>query len=134
MRSPRTINAFDCDGVITVGIYPGPDDVIITGRSYDERPETEQMLAKKGIKNLVHYNQLPYDEKTRTSSGVHKAQTLRVLKSNGVIVENFFEDDPVQWKIIEESCPWVNVVHVVHDLTEKENVRAPEYQNTKGTK
>ena len=34
-----------------------------------------------------------------------------------------FEDDPIQKEVIERECPWINVVHVVHELTEKENVR-----------
>ena len=61
----KTINTFDIDGVITVGLYPGPDDVIITGRSYEEAPETYAMLRSKGINNPVYFNPLPFDKKTR---------------------------------------------------------------------
>lgn len=117
------INGFDCDGVITVGIHPGPRDVIITGRSYEEEPETNAMLLKRGIVNKVFFNKLPYEMKTRESSGKHKAKTITYLKDCGIIIKNFFEDDPIQWQIIERECPWVNVIHVVHDLTNKENER-----------
>ena len=42
------VNGFDIDGVIHLGngicgIRPGPKDVIITGRSYEEEPETKAL-------------------------------------------------------------------------------------------
>lgn len=125
MSNPTTkeVNGFDCDGVITVGLYPGPDDVIITGRSFEEKHETYALFGIKNISNQVYFNPLKFEEKTRKTSGEHKAQTILSLLEAGVRVVNFFEDDPIQWTIIEAQCPWVNVVHVVHDLTEKENVR-----------
>ena len=49
----KEINGFDCDGVITVGIHPGLGDVIITGRSFEEIPETRQMLKKRDILNCI---------------------------------------------------------------------------------
>lgn len=119
----KTINGFDCDGVITVGIHPGPNDIIITGRSYEEKLETYTMLEHRGISNNVIFNDLPYDMKTRETSGIHKAKTITDLKLSGIIIKNFFEDDPIQWEIIEEKCPWVNVIHVIHALTNKENER-----------
>ncbi len=117
------VNSFDIDGVITVGLYPGPFDIIITGRSVEEIPETVRMLEKKGIKNMVFYNQLPYDQKTRETSGYHKAHTLNTLREGGFDLKIHFEDDEIQKEIIEKECPWITVVHVVHNLTEKENVR-----------
>ena len=112
------MNGFDIDGVISVGIYPGPNDVIITGRSYEEREETIDFLRGRGIMNDVYFNPIPFNKKTRQKSGIHKA--CMIQKLNPVI---FFEDDPIQWEIIEERCPEVKVVKVVHELTEKENVR-----------
>ena len=55
------INGFDIDGVIHLGngvcgVRPGPNDVIITGRSYEEEPETKAFLHKHGIKNHVYKN------------------------------------------------------------------------------
>jgi hypothetical protein len=119
----KKVNGFDCDGVITVGIHPGPDDIIITGRSFEETPETRAMLSKRGINNIVFYNQKKFVDKTRESSGWHKAKRIGRLKEQGVEIVNFFEDDPIQKEVIERECPWVNVVHIVHELTEKENVR-----------
>ncbi len=117
------MNGFDCDGVITVGLYPGPDDIIITGRSFEEISETEIMLKNKGILNKVYYNPLKFNDKTRESSGEHKASILNSLREKGQIINIFFEDDEIQKKVIQEQCSWLEVVHVKHELTNKENVR-----------
>ena len=120
----KKINSFDMDGVLTVGLFPGPDDVIITGRSIEECGETHQWLRKRGIRNMVFFNPLSFDEKTRVSSGWHKANILnKIHETYEFDVVNHFEDDEVQAAVIERECPWVNVVRIVHDLTEKENVR-----------
>jgi len=126
------INSFDIDGVIfmrkgLMGVRPGPKDVIITGRSEEEAEETKKMLREHGITNHVFFNPLPFNEKSRASSGIHKAEVLNKLKKAGVEVAIHFEDDPVQIKEIKKACPWVNVVHLDHDLTEKENVRHVDY-------
>lgn len=127
-----TINTFDIDGVITVGLYPGPNDVIITGRSFEEAAETYAMLHSKKIFNPVFFNPLPFDKKTRQSSGEHKAKIIAGLLSAGTKVKIHFEDDEVQKEAIEHQLRekfddehGVTVVHIVHDLTEKENVRNP---------
>lgn len=128
----KTINSFDIDGVITVGIYPGPNDVIITGRSFEEANETYAMLQSKGINNPVYFNPLPFDKKTRKSSGEHKGKIIEGLIKAGNTVLVHFEDDEVQKAEIEQHLlnVWENkgnvtIVHVVHNLTEKENVRNP---------
>lgn len=112
------MNSFDIDGVITVGIYPGPDDIIITGRSFEEEEETLTMLRGRGIWNKVYFNSIKFDDKTRLSSGKHKANIINVLQPC-----LHFEDDPIQWEVIEVECPNVKVVRIVHNLTEKENIR-----------
>ena len=117
------VNVFDLDGVITIGIMPKEEDLIITGRSFEERPETEKYLETLGLKNKVYYNPLKFNEKTRKSSGRHKSFVLSALKKEGVAVKILFEDDPEQWKEVEKLCPWVSIVKITHDLTEKDNVR-----------
>lgn len=124
----KKINTFDIDGVITVGIYPGPDDIIITGRSFEEAPETYSMLQKKGIHNPVFFNKLPFDCKDRKTSGAHKGHIIKELIQSGVYINIHFEDDEIQKKEIERvlddyGVRGVTVVHIVHNLTEKENVR-----------
>ena len=126
----KAINTFDIDGVITVGLYPGPDDVLITGRSFEEAEETYAMLRSKGIKNAVFFNKLPFDKKDRKSSGTHKGNTILELIRSGTSVSVHFEDDEIQKEEIERilrshNITDVTVVHVVHSLTEKENVRNP---------
>jgi hypothetical protein len=125
------MNSFDIDGVIyinkdIIGVYPGPDDVIITGRSFEEFKETQKMLDGRGIKNVVFYNPLPFDQKSRITSGVHKAITLNKLRDEGKDIKVHFEDDPIQIEQIKKIAPWVNVVYLQHDLTNKENMRHTE--------
>lgn len=122
------INTYDIDGVIFMGkgldgLFPGKNDHIITGRSFEERPETESFLHSKGIFNTLHLNPLRYDEKTRVTSGIHKGNTIKRLESEGYTVGIHWEDDPVQVEEIKKIVPHVNVVLLVHDLVEKENTR-----------
>ena len=84
---------------------------------------TKYMLAKRGITNKVMFNDLPFDEKTRESSGEHKANCIKALFSAGYVVTAHFEDDDVQANVIRKECPDVPVIMIVHDLTEKENKR-----------
>jgi len=127
----KIINTFDIDGVIFMGdyngVYPSKDDVIITGRSrVDEYEETMAMLRSKGIDNEVFMNPTPFDKKTREGSGIHKANIINWLEEQrGVRVGVHFEDDSVQMNEIIKRCPNVNVVHLVHNLVVKENVRRP---------
>lgn len=123
-----TINTFDIDGVVSIsdeigGVHPGPYDIIITGRSYEEIPETRRMLSARGIYNRVFFNRTKFDEKTREGSGLHKAHTIQRLQKLGYIIMCHFEDDEIQARVIRENCPNVTVVMLVHDLTNKENVR-----------
>ena len=117
------VNGFDCDGVLTIGIRPTCYDIIITGRSYEEEKETYKWLNKHNIINKVYFNNKIFNDKTRESSGQHKANIINFLLENNVKIINFFEDDEIQAKIIEKECPWVNVIRILHDLTNKENVR-----------
>ena len=152
------VNGFDIDGVIHLGngvcgVRPGPNDVIITGRSHEEAPETKAFLLRNGINNHVYFNPLTFDEKSRQSSGEHKAKTLKFLKN-----EVYFNPLPFKVKSRESSgthkartLQWLKevktidvqfffeddevqkaeikkswngkVIHVSHDFTEKENVR-----------
>jgi len=128
----KVINTFDIDGVIFMGkgiggVYPGPDDFIITGRSVEESKYTWEMMEEKGITNYIFFNPLPYDQKTRESSGSHKAKTINNLRRGGYIVNIHFEDDPIQADVIRRECPEVNVVLLVHDLVEKENIKHEEW-------
>ncbi len=120
---PMTVNTFDFDGVVyfgkeNPGVRPAPEDIIITGRSFEERQKTETWCQKFGIKNQIIFSPIPEHLKTREISGFHKAITLRKLLVTMKIAIHF-EDDPVQKAIIEAMVPEVKVVHLVHELTEK---------------
>lgn len=122
------IASYDLDGVINLGpdfpgLTPGKDDVIITGRSIEEKPETLVYLKKRGIKNEIFFNPIPFEDKTREKSGVFKAKMLTTLLNKGYDIRIHFENDPVQTKIIRDLCPKVYVVEIISDLTELENVR-----------
>jgi hypothetical protein len=121
------INSYDIDGVIYLGdnyngLRPGPKDVIITGRSLDEKEYTDYWLDHQDIHNKVFYSPVAFESKTREKSGKHKARTLNHLLDVGYDIKIHFEDDEVQALIIEEECPRVKVVRIVHDLVDKENV------------
>lgn len=124
------INTFDCDGVITLGIYPGPKDKIITGRSFEERVETLEYLKAKGIHNEVFFNPLTFDEKTRETSGIHKANILKMLMNSGYKISCHFEDDEIQISQIIRNIPenTINIIHVNHNgLINMENVSHSEH-------
>lgn len=113
------INGFDFDGVISLGIYPGPKDVIISGRSYEEAPYVNKILKERGIYNAVYFNTMAKEGRKRSDSGKHKAHILSTLISNGVIIDKFFEDDEIQIKEIQKVHKNLPVVHIKSDLVEK---------------
>ncbi len=120
------INTYDIDGVIYlgpdfVGLTPRPDDIIITGRSYEEEPETKTMFYNRGIKNQVFFAPWPFLEKTRVKSGHHKGHVIHTLKLAGYQIGIHFEDDPIQAEII--STYHKNVVLINQTLVPLENVR-----------
>jgi hypothetical protein len=126
------VNTFDCDGVVFInkeigGVHPGKNDIIITGRSYEEKPETMRMLRQRRIFNPVFFNHVKFDEKSRKQSGEHKAETINLLLKAGFKIGCHFEDDELQAEVIKEQCPGVPVILLVHPLTNKENVRHLEY-------
>jgi hypothetical protein len=121
-----SINSYDFDGVVYMGpgrrgVYPGPKDFIITGRSLDEAPHTFSIMKSMGLRNQVMFNKLKFNEKTRESSGWHKVNCINELKTNGIEINIHFEDDPIQAQIIKDNTN-VSVVLLQHDLVEKENV------------
>ena len=120
--SAKSINSYDLDGVITIGLTPGPDDIIITGRSFEEASETYRYLHERNIYNAVFFQPLHFEDKTRERSGKHKGKLLKQLIENGVNIEKHFEDDAIQKREIEKEVD-IPIVFIEHDLTEKENVR-----------
>lgn len=131
-KSDNVINTFDIDGVLymnkefPMGVSVNPhNSVIITGRSFEEEKITRKQLSEMGIGEnvIIHFNPLPFDQKTRESSGLHKAKTINWLKSLGYEHGYHFEDDEIQVKMIRENSPGVRIVHLVHNFTNKENIK-----------
>ena len=125
----KQINTFDIDGVISLdgkpGIRPHNGDVIITGRSIEESKETFEMLAQFDISNAVMFNEIPFDEKTRVSSGIHKGKALLKLIESGFEIGIHYEDDIVQIEEIKKIVgDKVFICHVnTNGLVELENKR-----------
>lgn len=115
----KGINAFDFDGVISLGICPGKKDIIITGRSFEESEYVYSILRERDINNPVYFNTMYKEGRKRSDSGIHKARILSILMDNGVIIDKFFEDDEVQLKEIKKVHPELPVVHVKSNLVEK---------------
>jgi len=119
------INAFDFDGVVSIGITPGAKDVIITGRTIEESEHVFSILRERGINNAVYFNPISFEKRgnhslqSRECSGQHKSTILSLLKANGVYVQNFFEDDDVQAEFIRRDHPNTIVVMVISNLVQK---------------
>ena len=117
----QLINTFDIDGVIyfgddVTGVRPGRDDIIITGRSYEQELETIEMLKSRDINNHVMFNPLKRtdSEYSRTASGIHKAYCIAKLMESYRIGLHF-EDDPIQIEEIKKVHPELNVIHLVRE-------------------
>lgn len=101
-------NIFDFDGVTTLGLNPGPNDLIITGRTVDETAFVLSYLQSRNLMIPVFFNPTTIQtrgrgtEACRLNSAMHKATTIVQLVRNGVMVGNIFEDDPIQFKFLLE--------------------------------
>lgn len=117
LGSCMDINTFDIDGVIyqkgaPTGIFPGPRDILITGRPASERDITLKMLRSRGIDNIVIFNPLERDhpDYSRVGSGRHKARTLVELRQRFNVMIHF-EDDEVQADEIKKEHPDLRIIH-----------------------
>ena len=113
------INTFDIDGVIyfgeeVTGVRPCENDVIITGRSFQQKETTEKMLHSRGIYNKVYMNPLERNDPqySREASGKFKAWQLTSLKQQGYEIGMHFEDDEIQIDEIKKEHPDLHIVHL----------------------
>ena len=119
------INTFDFDGVIylgphLIGLKPDRHDIIITGRSFEEKNIVEDILYDRGIYNQVYYNPTPKHIRTREQSGQHKGLVLRhLIDEKGFKHGVHFEDDEIQIAEIWKIVPNITIVHIKHELTVK---------------
>lgn len=132
----KAICGFDCDGVLSIPtlgkprIIPQPDDIIITGRSFEEEEETRAYLESVGIFNEIFFSPALFADKTRKFSGYHKANIINQLRAAcGVNIKWFFEDDDIQANIIKSVHPNIEIIKLTHNLVNEENVRRDKYGN-----
>ena len=58
-------------------------------------------------------------ENKSSNKNLHKAKKIKELKSIGLNVVRFFEDDELQKDIIQKNHPDLEIVHIVSNLTQK---------------
>lgn len=97
-RKNKHLTGYDLDGCITKGLFPEREAVIITGRSWQESEKTYKYLKRKSIYNAVYFNPVDFKDKNPISSAEWKSKMIKMLK-----VGIFFEDEPLQIKIIKEK-------------------------------
>lgn len=85
------MKGYDIDGVITAGIVPERNAVIVTGRSYEQSAETYAMLRARGIHNAVFFSPMFFHERNLSQSGKWKAFVIGLLG-----ITEFYEDSEEQ--------------------------------------
>ena len=127
----RVLRSFDLDGVIFLDGFicltpTSYEDIIVTGRSYEEAPDTIAWLRDNGITNQVFFNPTKFNDKTRVDSGKHKARILTEFLKKGYDRIIHFDDDIHQINVIKSICPKEIIVVQVNTngLIELENVES----------
>lgn len=105
------INSYDFDGVITTGNFELVNDgqtVVVTGRCFDESEIVYSKLAELDAHNVpVFFNPASLAVRgtdtmaSRVCSALHKASVLNKLSQCDQVTH--YEDDPVQFEIIESE-------------------------------
>ena len=94
---------YDIDGVLTAGLVPDPDSVVISGRTfaeYDDVAKKAAQICPVYIRGIGAYGD-------RSQAGWFKATMIHALG-----VTKFYEDDPVQIEIIKQANPDCKVIQV----------------------
>lgn len=96
---------YDFNGVVDTGQYiPTKDDVIVTGNTVVLADGVLTWLRKHNIQCPVYFNPYKY---TPEDAGMWKAEMIGKLK-----ITKFYEDDPVQFKIIKNSSSGCELIKV----------------------
>lgn len=97
---------YDFNGVVDTGRFvPVEDDVIITSNNKPYAvTATLVWLRDRQILVPVYFN--PYAH-NKVSGGVWKAEMINKLR-----LTKFYEDDPIQFDIIQKTCPEVELIKV----------------------
>lgn len=97
------LTGYDIDGVLTNGIKPEGDYVIVSGRTLAEYGD----FVKKLAQNAPVYIRAIGEFGDRQAAGEWKASIVNLLK-----ISKFYEDDPVQAGIIKVNNPDCEVIIV----------------------
>ncbi len=95
------LTGYDIDGVLTAGIKPIGNYVVISGRTfleYDDFVIKIASIAPVYIRGTGLYGD-------RIHAGNFKASIINLLK-----VDEFHEDDDIQIEIITKNCPDCKVI------------------------
>ena len=114
------MNVFDFDGVVSTGNYsPQSNDVIVTGRCFDECEVVYSYLQENNLSGVaVFFNPISISFRgdhtigARTISGLHKTDVIDKLRKNGCFIDKIYEDDPLQAKLILNSFPNLELILV----------------------
>ena len=106
------IKSYDFDGVIYSPSYlelmirpTSNDDVIITGRTYEEAYLVLPWLKNKDIYCNVFFNPISLSENNRELSALHKVNIINKLLKNQFKLIGHYEDDPFQYDILKQKLP-----------------------------
>ena len=103
----KKLTGYDIDGVLTAGIKPEGDYVIISGRTfaeYDDFAKQAAQFAPLYIRGVGKFGD------------VFAAAMFKATMINLLYVTDFYEDDPRQAEIIKQLNPECNVILVKQDV------------------
>lgn len=105
----------DLDGVVKInnklGIRPTNNDIIVTGRCFDEYKIVMKFLRRFNIDIPVYFNPISihqrgtHTKQSRICSGLHKSRIIKAFIDNNVQIDSILEDDPIQRSLIKYSLP-----------------------------
>ncbi len=95
------MRSYDMDGVITAGVVPTKPCIILSGRVVEGLADTVAQLAQLGVDPTIPVYLRPFGSPAdRDAAGHWKAAVIQVAG-----IEEHFEDDLIQARIIMEKCP-----------------------------
>lgn len=101
MYSKIMSKGYDYDGVITTGKYkPQPGDCIITGRTWNSAACTYADMRKRGFPDIPVYFMPPPWKEARAREGLNETGRWKALMIDETGVDEFFEDNQIQYESI----------------------------------
>lgn len=113
------VNSYDYDGTLTTGAFAPVvgQDIILTGRCYNEAKQVFDGLKKLGIENIpIFFNPMHYSvrgdftEEARLKSAAHKVDILSKLSVDYDVTH--WDDDHIQLAYIQKHVPTVKLIQV----------------------